>query len=673
MKRRTLSLLMCLALVLSLAGGCFADSASPSWLNTTVYGNITEGMALNVKDDFNLAVNYEKLRDIVLPDDEPYYGTMAVAEALVQERIRALMTDDTLEGRDAQYIHILYNAYMDTETRNALGVAPVTELCKTIENLSSLADVTELMLNETAARHIAFPFHLAVVTGMNDPDQYIAGLSPAFFFAEDAAEYKELTPVGEAALEANEMMVLYLLQRCGYSEEKAVDMFANTLAAEAILANEAFTAEDRYSPDYYSRANNELTPDEAAALMPAFPLKEMMANYGFGHADQLLVKDLGYFRGFHQLYTEENLPLLKDYMIVHSGFLLTEYLDPECEDIAAVSGSMRYGYSSNESMEERAVRHVTGCLNEMVQRCYLEKYDAAEKKAVITDLCEKTIAEYKRMILEEDWLSDETKANALRKLETMKINAVFPEKWSDDSALMLTEGMNYFECMMAVEDYQRAQSIAVLGSGRDPELWDKDTLNVNANYDPDTNSISIFLGILSNDFYPEDGSVEKLYGGIGAVIGHEISHAFDKDGSQFDADGRLANWWTEEDYAAFAAKSQKAIDFYDGVTLFEGTNANGRLILGEATADMSGMKIMLRMAKNIENFDYDLFFRTFANIYATVINKEAAAILVALDAHPIGYLRVNVTVQQFDEFLDCYGITEGDGMYLPQAERILIW
>ncbi|MBQ6325970.1 MAG: endopeptidase, partial [Clostridia bacterium] len=206
--------------------------------------------------------------------------------------------------------------------------------------------------------------------------------------------------------------------------------------------------------------------------------------------------------------------------------------------------------------------------------------------------------------------------------------------------------------------------------------WDQlimRTAMVNAFYNPQDNSINILAGILNGEVYNEDMSYEQKLGGIGTVIGHEISHAFDTNGAQFDKDGAMANWWTEEDYAAFQARAQKLAAWYDGFIPWEGAAYSGQQVQTEAIADMGGMKSLLAIGAQQVDFDYDAFFRQYATVWRMQALPAYLVTLVAQDTHPMRYLRINATLAQFDEFIDFYGIQPGDGMYVAPEDRVAVW
>ncbi|MCR5355843.1 MAG: M13 family metallopeptidase, partial [Lachnospiraceae bacterium] len=307
-----------------------------------------------------------------------------------------------------------------------------------------------------------------------------------------------------------------------------------------------------------------------------------------------------------------------------------------------------------------------------LDKAYLEKYDATETKKRVTKICEDVISAYRDMLSQEEWLSEETRNKAIEKLDALKIKAVYPDKWEDYDKLEL-DGLSLYDCNKEIMRYLCDLDIQKTGGKVDHDIWTVDILDANAYYDPQENSINIILGLLGEPFYYDGMPDEALYGGIGAAIGHEISHAFDTSGAQYDKDGNLNDWWTEEDYSAFTERADKLIAYYDNITVWEGQNAIGNNVQGEVIADIAGIKAMLMIAAETPGFDYDEFFRSYAGIWRRVNSREFEEFCLFKDPHPLTYLRTNVTLQQFDEFLETYDIREGDNMYLAPEDRISVW
>ena len=249
---------------------------------------------------------------------------------------------------------------------------------------------------------------------------------------------------------------------------------------------------------------------------------------------------------------------------------------------------------------------------------------------------------------------------------------MIPDDLEDYSDLKL-KGRSLYEDYGRITDYYYKQDIARINQKVNKDAWYMSTLETNAFYDAGNNSINILLGILGGEFYQDDMSEEELYSGIGMVIGHEISHAFDPTGAQFDAKGNYANWWTDEDRAAFDARAQKLIDYFNSITAFDGKKVSGKNVQGEAIADLTSLQCMLRLAKEKKDFDYDQFFRHYASIWRCYSTVQYENYRMKQDPHPLAYLRVNAMVQQFEEFYQTYHVTSGDQMYLAPEKRLTVW
>ena len=336
-----------------------------------------------------------------------------------------------------------------------------------------------------------------------------------------------------------------------------------------------------------------------------------------------------------------------------------------------------YGITEDEPDEDLAYEETRAAFPNCFARLYIDKYLNEETRNEITQLCQDVADTYKEIIMEEDWMSDETKEMAVNKLSNLKINAVYPDKWPDDSMYKVVsnaEGGTYFQAVLDFYSGMEQEMLSKINTKVDPDLWTVDILETNAFYNFQDNSINIIPGFFCSATYRSDMSVEELYGTLGTVIGHEISHAFDSTGSRFDANGNVNNWWTDEDLAAFDARSARVAEYFDGIVAFDdGTVIRGQLVQGESIADLGSMKCILKMAGKIDGFDYDQFFRAYANLWAGFGTIENLLDAAATDSHAFAYLRANVVIAQFDEFIETYDIHEGNGMYIAPEDRILVW
>lgn len=674
--KRAAALLMALMLLSAPAASAYADGetlddGSP-WVDYDLRENV-QAVAERPKspnDDLYLYVNYDWAKETEIRPGYRSESAFTMVSDEIREMTQAVLTDESLEGDDAALVQGLYNAFLDWDARNALGVEPVQKIIDRIRAVSDLEGLTALFcdMDAHAGQFISF----VSSTGFNDPETYLLSIDPMGLLLGDSAEYAERTEMGERYEAAYREAAAKMLPKFGYTEEEASEMLDRAFALETELAGGIMSSAESMSPDYIQKINNEMNPEEACALCKSFPLSDILEAWGYGAAERCVVSEPAYLEKLDAVYTPERLEDLKNYLIVCDILDNMSVLDRDSYEISIAFNNAANGSTGATPDEEVATQLVRSALMTPMDRAFLARYDAAKMKEDITRICRETVDYYRRMLAEEDWLSAETREKAVEKLDAITINAVYPEKWRDYSGLSL-EGLGFYDAMTAIGDFNTAYNLSLLNTKIDHELWQFDTLQTNASYNPQDNSINIFRGILGGTFYREDMSTEELYAGIGSVIGHEISHAFDTNGAQFDATGALNNWWTEEDYSAFLGRAQKLIDYYDTIIAFGGYQVQGQNVQTEAIADMAGLKCMLGLLEQKGDVDYRVFFEAYAKLWARLNTRETEYYCLMQDPHPLHYLRTNVTVQQFDRFLEAFDIQEGDGMYLDPAERVLVW
>ena len=337
------------------------------------------------------------------------------------------------------------------------------------------------------------------------------------------------------------------------------------------------------------------------------------------------------------------------------------------------------GVNGEISEDDNALAAVLDLLPVPMDNLYIRKYCTEKQREDVLTIISRVLEAYHGILENTDWLSEETRARAIEKLDHIRIFAVYPDEPGDWSGLDFAgteENGSLVAAKAAVQNYLVSILSDRIDTAIDKDKWDQlmvQTSQVNAYYNPHANSINIMAGILNGNIYNEEMSFEQMLGGIGVVIGHEISHAFDTSGAQFNPDGALANWWTEEDKAAFQERAAKLAAWYDGFIPAEGIVYSGQKIQTEAIADMGGIKCMLAIAAQTEGFDYDAFFRQFAASWRMQALLPYIVLLTARDSHPMRYLRINATLAQFDDFLNCYGVGPGDGMYIAPGDRVAVW
>ena len=645
------------------------------WLNSDIIGNVTEDTPAELKDDFALYVNKEWSLTAELPDGFASITPLSECDLIIQDRMKKLFTDDSLTGHDAELVHKFYSLVSDWEYRDALGIEPAKPYMDAIENIDDLQGLYSYMCSVDNLM-MFFPFTVNVDIDDDDQTAYILYIDPQGLTLAPETEYQERTESGEIFYTEAEQLSVYMLERLGYETEVASGMFENAMAYEALLAEAILSSKavkENSETDHY-------TLQDIINISKGFPIGDMLASLGYTGDLTICMDRPVYFEKLGEIFTEENVPLIRDWFAVKTAAEMSGLLDKETHRGAAQLNARLSGVETEAKEEDLAMLTVVSNLPIPTDNLYISTYCSKEQKEEILQIVDEFKAFYREMLENDvDWLSDQTKEKAIEKLDCMRVNAVYPdtlEDWSDLNFEGLEEGGSLLEAKAAIERFKVKKEAEKLNMTADPYAWNQMMLpasTVNAAYTPYNNTINIQAGILNGEIYNENMSYEQKLGGIGMVIGHEISHAFDTNGAQYDKDGAKKNWWTDEDRAAFDKRVAKLIAWYDGFIPAEGMSYSGDRVKTEAIADMTSMKCLLHIARQTEGFDYDAFFRQYAKLWRDQSTPESMKETILMDPHPVHYLRINATLAQFDDFDDFYGIKEGDGMYLSPEDRVAVW
>lgn len=650
------------------------------WLCSFLDGNVTvDTPTPDLKDDFYLAVNKDDLASRQIPEGYSICGTLYDVAMQSDEDIKNLFTENSeADSHDAQLALNLYSLFMDWDTRNELGVTPLKEDVDAVEAIDSIEALTEYLGTTPYEDQVGSLYEIAMMDDLDDSSVHVLYIAQGPLFLDDPAEYRELTAYGASIKEARTKLAGRILQKLGYSEEEAAGKIVNCLAFETELAQAMMTKEEQGKPDYISRINNRYTRDELEEAQGELPILDVLEKaMGYPQADSYLLYQPEWLAKLNELYTEENLTKIRDSLIVKEVIASAASLDRECYEWSVECNNAIRGSKGMLPDETVFSSRVAGVLPWPVSRLYTEKYLSQDDKDRISEMIDEILAEYHGIIEEADFLSDETKEAAFGKLETMGKCVLWPDDWSayDCEELEIAsaeEGGTVRDALKAVSRFSIAKNIQDYPEPVDKEKWLYPPTTVNCFYNPQANNITILGAFARGEIYDPDMSEEELYAKLGTVIGHEISHAFDSTGAQFDKDGNMTQWWTEDDLSAFKERNDKLVAYFDKIHPWEGQDYMASIKSGEACADMGGIKCMLRIAAKKDDFDYDEFFRAYADLWAAKGTLGTAQDYIR-DSHPFSYLRVNCTLQQYDEFLDFYGIEEGDGMYLAPEDRVNIW
>ena len=608
------------------------------------------------------------------------YGSFDAIRERTQENLNALFESmTTLEAKPGtidQKISDLYKMALDSTTRNQLGAQPIQPYIaqirdvKTKEELSTLLGQMNLygegrLMGFGAEADLANSDMQVLYRGqgglgMGDRDYYLK------------AENKEL-------YEGYKAYLVKVMELAGLEDARAI-------------AEKDLLVENEMASIFWSREQNRdmqaiynpMSTQEMIARWPNLNLGLMFEAAGIPAQEKVIVQQPSYFDGLNNLY--KNLPLeyFKSYFLAQfvsgqAGSLSDDFYTAQWEFFS----HQMAGAKEQQPRWKRAMSVPNGILGEAVGEMYVNRYFPESSKQKMVTLVENLRTALGEHIDALEWMSDTTKARAREKLAAFTVKIGYPDKWKDYSSLDINPANTYYENLRNASAWYVKDNLDKLGKPTDKTEWGMTPQTVNAYYNPTTNEICFPAAILQKPFFDPDADDPVNYGGIGVVIGHEMSHGFDDQGSMFDANGNMVNWWTAEDKAKFDALGDKLVAQFDEVEVLPGVKANGRYTLGENIGDHGGLSIAFTAMENatagkkdpmIDGFNRaQRFYLSYGAIWAQNITDQEKARLTNLDPHSLAVNRVNVSVRNFQTFFDAWDIHEGDPMFRPEEERVHIW
>ena len=682
------------------------------WINSDLEGSITEDTQLNLKDDFHAAVNRDWFLENNTEGDETLYFWTPVIDALYKNQLALFQRNSTFEPdpkvmSKESHEHLLdllrdmEDLASDQEKRNELGVEPLRPYVEAIENIDSLDALTQYLKNTDKTNISGEDFvNFYVSTPLNSRDFYTVFINyPVRRTLQDYGNYFSVGFDQYYVYQLEKTAIEHVLGQLGYTPKEISKLLNKCYSFERMISSMLPTNAEIKEDNYLNRSNKIYTLEDIAKMQGNFPLTELLESAGIAHSDSFRVMEPAFLEFFGTYYKEKNLDTLKAYLMVHNILDSLPYLDETCQAMADKVKVARDTQHQNppapvapedpadeEAMEQYRLKmlnyeYIDPLLSEAYQLAYIGSYCSSETKEQITQMVNDILDYYVELLDNTEWLSQQTRALAIEKVQKTAVRIMYPDVLPDYSSLVYgnyEEGGNLLDAVAAINQFRNAPDAAKVNQPvrrSDWNLASMSTVEINAYNDPSTNCIVILAGILAGDaVFDADAPVEVNYGRLGAVIGHEVTHSFDTTGYRLDSEGLPYGWWTNDDEVAFRLRSDKLANFYSKlIYLPESTLPyEGNKVQSEAISDMGGVKCMLALAEEIPDFDYDLFFRSFASmwVYQT---SYAVELERAGDVHPLGFYRTNITLQQFDKFFETYGIGPGDGMYLAPEDRILVW
>ena len=604
------------------------------------------------------------------------YGSFDVLrennEIRLNELFQGLAGLKTRKGSVEQKIADLYTMALDSTRLNAEGFAPVKPYYDEIEKVSD----AESFALEAAKLNLGV-WSSYVDADLMDSNTNVLYLGQSGLAMGNRDYYLDADKAELRYGYLNFLVKVFTLAGDPEAEKKARDAFD----FEMSLAEPFWSmVQQRDIQAQY----NPMSSQEVFATYPNMHFDVCMDYYGIPEQEKVIVAMPSFFSAVDALIAQADPAVLRHYL---QAQLLTDACGAISDDFYDASfeffSRQMSGAQEQKPRWKRAMSVPNGILGEAVGEMYVAKYFPEKDKQRMLEIVKNIQTALGQHVAALDWMSDSTKAKAQEKLSSFTVKIGYPDKWKDYSTLEIDPSKSYYENLNAASQWYIKDNLDKLGKPVDKSLWGMTPQTVNAYYNPTTNEICFPAGILQPPFYNPDADDAVNYGAIGVVISHEMTHGFDDQGRLFDKDGNMNNWWTDADAEAFKQKTAGLVAQFDQIEILPGLNANGAATLGENIADQGGLRIAYTAMQNsfagkhpepIDGFTAEQrFYLAYATVWAQNITDQEKQRLTLLDVHSLGENRVNVSVRNLDTFFEAFGIKEGDPMYRPEEERVVIW
>ena len=620
-----------------------------------------------------------------LPGEYSRFGVFDMMAENNRTRLKELITGLTSDpkskqkGTIAQKVSDIYALGMDSVRLNKEGAAPIMPYIKKAEEFKK----------KDLARNLAWLhrgiadgtlFGAGVGTNPLNSDMNILHFGETGLGLGDRDYYLEENESNAKIMKAYEKYVKRIMELVGYDAKAQQRIWDNVIGMEREFAKAKMTREMRRNPQLRS---NPMTIQQVKERWPNFDWDTYLNELGL-MTDSLNVASPAYLDALNKMLPEFTDRQLNDYFIFNmvtdgTGVLSDDFNDASFE----LYGRVMSGTEEQEPRWKRAMAIPNAMLGEAVGELYVNKYFPKENKEYMVGLVENLRTALGQHIDELTWMSEETKRRAHEKLAAFTVKIGYPDKWKDYSGIQIDPTKSYFDNVLAASEWYVQDNYNTLNKPVDKAEWHMTPQTVNAYYNPTTNEICFPAGILQAPYFDITADDAMNYGAIGVVIGHEMTHGFDDSGRQFDAQGNLRDWWTEDDAKAFTKLAEALAAQFDAVEVAPGVHANGHFTLGENIADQGGLRVALTAYKNsmrgkpmedIDSFDpLQRFYLAYAQVWANNIRPEEILKRTKTDPHSLGCNRVNVTLRNIAPFFEAFKIVEGEPMFRPVEERVIIW
>lgn len=636
------------------------------------------------QDDLYNFVNGNWMKITEIPSDRARWGSFDElrenTDKVTLQLVKDLIKTKHAQGTSEQKIADLYEAYMNTEARNKTGLAPLQKYFKKIDNIKNLKDLQDYFIEVASIGENPF-YGAYVYTDMKNSKQYAVylgdvdlSLGKTYYQKEDAKNTETLANL--------EKFVDKLMP---YTGSKTKDLKGPKIVAfEKMMSKYIKTVEEDRDPN---KSYNPVKLSEVKNLTKNIDIERYVKALGI-NPETVIVGELDYYKNLDKILNQENLPLIKDFLRYKLINSFAGYSTSELDKINFdFYGKTLSGQKEQRPLEKRGLSFVNGSTGELLGQIYVKDNFPPEAKEKAEELISYLFKSFDKHIKELNWMSDATKTKALEKLNKFTVKIGYPDKWKDYSGLQvksLANGGTLIDDVIEISKWRSKENLKDYGKPVDKTRWGMSPQTVNAYFNPTNNEIVFPAAILQPPFYDYRADAGVNFGGIGAVIGHEISHGFDDSGAKFDGDGNLVNWWTPQDEEKFALATKALATQYDAYEPVKGSHVNGTFTSGENIGDLGGasvafdaLQMYLKDKGTYANIDgytpQQRFFLSWATIWRTKATDEALESQVKTDPHSPGYYRSFAPIINIDAYHEAFQTKPGDKLYKAPKDRIKIW
>lgn len=679
------TLIASVSLLLTSCGEATKDSKKAADLS---HGIILENMdtTVNPKDDFYNYVNGNWMKNTKIPKDMTLWGGFSVLRKSTDKDVleiiaKAKKNVNYASDTDQAKALFLFDSKLDLDTRNTLGITPLQPALDAIAAINNLNDLQTVLMT---VPNVSSPFIEFISFGdLNDSTINAAYLTENGLGLGERDYYLDMDTKSVEIRSKYVEHISRMLQFLGDDEISAIASAEKILTMETELAIPRL---DKVQSRDMRNYNNPTSISDTQLLIPSFDIKNMMADKKIKQKiDTLIVTQPKFIIALNLFLTRHTIDDIKTLLrwdtFVSSADRLTEEIE-----IANWEFYSKYLRDAKERKpaKERALAVVNNNLGEALGKLYVDAKFPSKAKENAEEMIANIITAYQARIHLLEWMNDETKTKAIEKLDEFTVKIGYPDTWEDYSAMEIKKSNTYFENITAVNRWAFTKNLSEIGEPVDKTEWGMSPQTVNAYFNPLNNEIVFPAAILQAPFYDYLADDAVNYGGIGAVIGHEISHAFDDSGARFDANGNLVNWWSEEDLIQFTARGDALAAQYSKIEVLDSVYINGKFTLGENIGDLGGVLsaydgLQLLYKKNgrpedVNGFTAEQrFFMSWATVWRTLTRDEELRNRIKTDPHSPGRIRATQPLINIDAFYEAFDIKEGDGMFVPVEERVRIW